>query len=133
MKKFLAHLFILSNFVLPVAVFAATTTTNQTTGVNTVCVQSTAFTTVADIVNMGTCLLIRSVIPLLFALATVAFLWGVITYFLNPDNEEKRNQGKSYITWGLIALAVMASMWGLVQVLSNTFGIRTMAIPQLSQ
>ena len=69
---------------------------------------------------------------LLFILATVSFIWGVIQYFLNAENEEKRKKGKSFMLWGIIALFVMVSVWGLVGVLSNTFGTKTL-IPQLSQ
>jgi succinate dehydrogenase/fumarate reductase cytochrome b subunit len=90
---------------------------------------------VGDIINMGTCILLKSVVPLLFALAIVAFVWGIIQYFLNPENEEKKKKGKSYMIWGLIALFVMVTMWALVAVLSDTFfgegnGV---FVPQLSQ
>lgn len=51
---------------------------------------------------------------------------------INPNNEEKRKQGKQYMIWGIIALFVMVSIWGLVAILTNTFGIKLL-IPQLSQ
>ncbi len=78
------------------------------------------------------CTLIKAVVPFLFTIATAAFIWGIIQYFLYPENEEKRKAGKSYMIWGIIALFVMISMWGLVGVLSNTFGVKTL-LPQLSQ
>jgi hypothetical protein len=90
------------------------------------------FDTVGHIFNWGTCTLINSVLPVLFSLATVSFIWGIIQYFLNPDNEEKRKAGKSFMMWGLIALFVMTSMWGIVNILSNTTQIKTY-IPQVSQ
>jgi hypothetical protein len=71
-----------------------------------------------------------SIIPLLFSLAVAGFIWGVIQYFLNPENEENRKKGKSYMLWGIVSLFVMISMWGLVAVIGNTFGIGTV-IPQL--
>ncbi len=88
--------------------------------------------TLGNIFNWASCVLVKSVIPFLITLAVVGFIWGVIQYFLNPDNEEKRKKGKSYILWGLISLFVMVSMWGLVALLSDTFRIKTV-IPQLSQ
>ena len=42
---------------------------------------------------------------------------------IHADEEAKRAQGKQYMIWGIIALAVMLSIWGLVGVLKNTFGI----------
>jgi uncharacterized membrane protein len=87
---------------------------------------------ISNIFNWASCTLITAVIPLLYTLAITGFIWGIIQYFINPDNEEKRKKGKSYMIWGLMALFVMTAMWGLVGVLSNTFGIKTL-IPQLSQ
>lgn len=90
------------------------------------------FTTVGDIIKWAGCTIVTGVIPLLFTLATAAFIWGIIQFFLNPENEEKRKNGKSFMIWGLITLFVMVSMWGIVNVFSNTFKIKTF-IPQLSQ
>lgn len=84
------------------------------------------------ILNWVSCTLIAYVVPLLFSLAVTGFIWGMVQFFLNPDNEEGRKKGKSFMIWGLIALFVMVSMWGLVGVISKTFGIQTL-IPQLSQ
>ena len=85
---------------------------------------------VGEIFNFFSCLLTNTIIPLLFTLATAAFLWGIIQYFLNPDNEEKRKAGKSYMLWGLISLFVMIAMWGLVGIIANTFGVPSL-LPQL--
>lgn len=88
--------------------------------------------TIGNIIKWAGCTLVKGVIPLLFSLAVVGFIWGIIQYFLNPDNEEKRKAGKSFMIWGLIALFVMVSVWGLVGVLGETFGLKVF-IPQLSQ
>ena len=89
-------------------------------------------TTLGNILKWASCTLIKLVVPLLFTIAVVGFIWGMIQYFLFPDNEEKRKNGKSFMLWGIIALFVMVSIWGLVGVLTNTFGIKTL-LPQLSQ
>lgn len=93
---------------------------------------SNSLKTITDFINLGSCILIKSVVPLLFALATVGFIWGIIQYFINPENEEKRSQGKSYAIWGLIGLFVMVSIWGLVGVFSSTVGINNkLIVPQI--
>lgn len=92
----------------------------------------TKFDSIAHILNWGSCTLIKYVVPFLFSLATAGFIWGMIQMFINPDNEEKRKKGKSYMIWGIIALFFMISIWGLVGVLSETVGVKTL-IPQLSQ
>jgi uncharacterized membrane protein len=65
--------------------------------------------------------LATGVLPLLITLAVVAFVYGIIQYFLNPDNEEKRKAGKSFMVWGIVSLFVMVSFWGIVGILQNTF------------
>ena len=58
---------------------------------------------------------------MLVSLAVVSFVYGIIQYFLYPDNEEKRKAGKQFMFWGIVTLFVMVSIWGLVGILSNTF------------
>ena len=74
-----------------------------------------------DLINFFTCTLMDAVAPLLVSLAVVGFIWGIIQYFLNPDNEEKRKAGKKFMFWGLISLFVIVSIWGLVGILTHTF------------
>ena len=102
---------------------------NSTTVVD-VC-KDIGLTSLGGIINFFTCTIAKSIIPLLVTLAVAAFIWGVIQYFLYPDNEEKRKNGKSFLLWGIIALFVMVSIWGLVSIFSTTFGIN-LVIPQLS-
>ncbi len=116
-------------FLAPVLSFAAGPTFAATADT---CKQANPLKSIAGFFNFFTCTIVSSIIPLLFTIATAAFIWGIIQYFLNPENEEKRSQGKSYMLWGIIALFVMVSMWGLVGVIGNTFGVKTL-LPQLSQ
>lgn len=77
---------------------------------------------VKGILTSLSCILSDYVIPLLFTLAVVAFVWGVIQFYLNPNNEEKRKKGKEFIVGGLIALFVMVSIWGIIKIFTTTFG-----------
>ncbi len=62
----------------------------------------------------------------------VLFLWGALKFILNAGEEEKRNQGKQFMLWGIIALAVMISVWGLVNIVTETFDIGdTNFLPQV--
>lgn len=66
--------------------------------------------------------LLNSVVPVLIALGVVFFVWGVITYVISNDEEAKK-KGRDRIIYGLIGLAVIIGMWGLVGLLKNTFGL----------
>ena len=57
----------------------------------------------------------------LFSLALLVFLWGVAKFILKADNDTERAKGKQVMLWGLIALFVMLSVWGIVYILAQTF------------
>lgn len=63
--------------------------------------------------------IINPLITLMFGGALVVFLWGVIDFIKNADDTKGREQGKQHIIWGLIGLAVMASVFGLMEVISS--------------
>jgi len=86
--------------------------------------------TLGDFVNLLICYISRFIIPLLFGVAILVFIWGVVQFIAHADNEEKRTQGRNFMVYGIISLFVMVTIWGLVNVLSNTFGVKTF-IPQL--
>jgi len=83
-----------------------------------------------DLLGYVTCLIYGSIIPLIVALAVVIFVWGVVQYVINDQEEAKRQKGKQFMIWGIIGLTVMVAVWGLVNILGSTFGINY-AIPQL--
>jgi uncharacterized membrane protein YidH (DUF202 family) len=88
--------------------------------------------TFQDLATYATCIITTSVIPLIFALAIAMFIWGVVQFVINSDEEAKKTKGKQFMLWGIIALAVMVSVWGLVNILTDTFGIKGGFIPQVS-
>jgi len=63
--------------------------------------------------------IINQLIPLVIGLALLVFLWGVLQYALTKEDNGKE-AAKGYMLWGLIALFVMVSVWGLVNILSET-------------
>ena len=71
------------------------------------------------------------VIPILFAIATIVFLWGVILYITSGGDEDKRKEGRNYIIFGLIGLFVMVAIWGIVNVLVDFFDFGNVSAPSL--
>ena len=90
---------------------------------------SNTHTNIATVLNFGTCLVSKSVIPLLFSIAILVFIWGVIR-FIREEKAEEREKGKQFMIWGIIAFTVMLGVWGLVGILGSTFGISNV-VPQL--
>ena len=68
-------------------------------------------------------LILDPAVDLLIAAAVVLLLYGVVKYISSGDNEEERKKGKDLIVYGIIGLFVMVSVWGLVNILTGTFGL----------
>lgn len=67
----------------------------------------------------------RTLVPLIFTIAFIVFIWGVYQFFIGSNgNEEKRKEGRSFILYGFIGFFVMISVWGIVNLLVGTFGFR---------
>jgi hypothetical protein len=76
--------------------------------------------------------IVGGLVPLVFAVAFVTFIWGIFLYFIaGGANEEKRDQGKQLAIWGIVAFFVMISVWGIVNVLVGTFGFGNKNAPNL--
>ena len=76
-----------------------------------------------DDVGAGFYSMLFYLIPVVIGFALFAFLWGILTYLWHNDNEEKREESKKFMFWGLVGLFVIVSIWGLVSILSNIFNI----------
>jgi len=61
------------------------------------------------------------IVPVLFAVAFIVFLFGAFkTFILGARSEEVATDGKNLMLWGLIGFFVMISIWGLVNLLTGT-------------
>ena len=115
MKK---KLMVLSGFVLGLAPVVALA--QVTGGTPTVCNSGTITTLQGILCKISE--ILNAVIPVLIALGVVYFVWGVITYIIAKE-EEAKTAGRNRIIWGIIGLAVIIGLWGLVNILKNTFGL----------
>ncbi len=63
-------------------------------------------------------------VPLLFAIAFIVFLYGIAkAYIFSGGEPDKVSEGHKLILWGLVAFAVMISVWGLVNIVAYSFGL----------
>lgn len=65
----------------------------------------------------------QGVVAVLIGLAVVVFLWGLFKYITESNNESKRQDAKNYMIYGVVAIFIMISVWGLVEILANTTGL----------
>lgn len=68
--------------------------------------------------------IIDILIPLMFAIALLVFFYGVVRYILAAGSDEGKELGKKTMIGGIIALFVIASVWGIVSFIGSALGIQ---------
>ena len=68
-------------------------------------------------------MIVNPLIVFLFALALAYFLWGVFEFIANLENDEKKTSGKSHMLWGVVGIAIMMSVWTILNMILSTFNI----------
>jgi hypothetical protein len=73
-------------------------------------------------------------IPLVFSLALLLFFYGVAKYIWSEG--QGKEDGKKFMIWGVVALFVMASVWGIVAFINDELGLggqTNVPIPTIGQ
>ena len=68
--------------------------------------------------------MISLLIPITAGVSLLFFFWGLAKFILKAGGDEKaREEGKQVMKWGIVALFVLVSIWGIVLFLRSEFGI----------
>lgn len=65
--------------------------------------------------------LLSQLLTFLIGLAVVWFIWNVVKYAMSNE-EDGKDKAKSQMIHGIIAIAVIVSIWGIVAILRKAFG-----------
>lgn len=76
------------------------------------------FTLVTDVRR-----LIELLFPIAVGLAVLFFIWGLAVFILRSGDEKSAEEGKRKMFWGVLALFVIVSIWGIVAFLGNILGV----------
>jgi|GEM_PF-1529990 len=68
--------------------------------------------------------LLNPVIEFCFIVALTVFLFGVMEYIRSANNPESRKKGQNHMLFGLLGLLIMFTVYGLINLALNTFGIK---------
>jgi len=71
------------------------------------------------------------ILPIMISLAVIFFIYSLLSYILKEGDEKAA--AKTQMIWGIVILFAIVAVWGLVDVLLETFDIDTGAIPDTSQ
>lgn len=67
--------------------------------------------------------ILNPLILLFFGIASLVFFWGVFQFIFSETADDKRDEGKRKIFWGLFGMFIMISAFGLIHLILGTFGI----------
>lgn len=81
-----------------------------------------AATTVGGILSVVKGIL-DMLIPIVITLAVVIFFFGLAMFLTKADDDKEK--GRNIMLYGIITLFVMVAVWGLVDVIADTFKIGT--------
>lgn len=82
----------------------------------------------AGIVDTFSNTVVRSVGTLFMTMSVVAFLWGMVQFIWAKSNGSegaKIKVGQDFMAWGLLALFVIFSVWGIISFVGGATGIKT--------
>ena len=80
-------------------------------------------TSLADILT-GFGGLLKLAEPIVFGLALLFFFWGVAKFIFAQGNVNAKDEGKSIMVWGVIALFVMVSILGIIKFINDNLAIQ---------
>jgi hypothetical protein len=66
--------------------------------------------------------IVNPIVMLLFALAVVVFVYGIIEMLARGDDADARATGKRHMLGGVLGMFIMVSAWGIINVIANTVG-----------
>ena len=87
------------------------------------------FKSLLDILIWVECIINAGIIPLIFTITFLVFMWGIFRFIAATDNI-KKEEGKNFIKWGLVGLFVMVGVWGILNIFGGIFGF-SLGIPYL--
>ena len=76
------------------------------------------FGDLVDVING----ILNKILPIIIAIAVIYFVYNALMYMIAAD-EERKGEAKSKMIYGIVALFVMVSVWGLVNILKGTFNL----------
>lgn len=65
----------------------------------------------------------KPVISLLFGVAFVIFVYGIVKFIRNADNDTGRKEGKDSIIYGIVGMVIMVAVFGIIRIIAGTIGV----------
>ncbi len=83
------------------------------TGISTTGLQDTV---------QGLTKVVNMIIPLMIAVAVIAFIYGVIKYILAKGPQEQK-EARNFLVWSVVGIFAILAVFGIARLLINLFGL----------
>jgi len=67
---------------------------------------------------------VNPLIVLMFSVALVLFVFGLFNFFGSKEDTEALAKGKSHMLWGIVGMAIMVSVFGIMNFITGTIGLK---------
>lgn len=67
--------------------------------------------------------IILPAVMIVFAAGFFLFVWGFVEFLWNLNSGGDNKEGKSHMLWGIVGMFIMVSVYGILNILDNTFGL----------
>jgi hypothetical protein len=85
--------------------------------------------TVVTFMQSVTSEIINPIIGIIFAVALLYFLWGLMTFIFAAGDTSKMTEGKQHMLWGTIGMVVMISVGAILALGLATIGVSSSDLP----
>jgi len=70
---------------------------------------------------------INALVPIIISIALVVFFWGLVQYLVKIGGGSSQDRGDAIqlMIWGVVAIFVMVSIWGIIRLLQSTFKVNS--------
>src|SRR3989344_2974168 len=66
--------------------------------------------------------LVNPAIVVLFSFGLLVFVFGLVEFMLDLSKGSDTAKGKSHMLWGIVGMLIMVSVFGIIRLISDTFG-----------
>lgn len=67
--------------------------------------------------------LVDPIILVVFAAGFFLFVYGLVEFLWNLNEGGDNKEGKAHMVWGVVGMVIMVSVYGILSLATNTFGI----------
>ena len=67
--------------------------------------------------------LINPAIVVVFAAGFMVFIYGLVEFLWKLSEGGDNKEGKAHMVWGIVGMLIMVSVYGILSLATNTFGI----------